>query len=104
MMPSDESIMSMMGDLGEAPSAPAPCSAASRAERERWIRRFIGLFGEPGCLAEYRAGRIDFRTLYDAGMRMAEMMIAEAQGCHSCAFEDEQQNSVLNEPYTDKRP
>lgn len=56
-------------------------------ERERWIARYTGHFGEPPGLSQYRFGSMNFRELYDQGMRFAEMMLAEAQTIHSKAFE-----------------
>ncbi len=62
---------------------------AREAERERWLKRYIGLFGEPSSLPAYRAGTITFRELVHSAMGQAERMVAEAQYLRSDAFNDE---------------
>jgi hypothetical protein len=62
---------------------------AKTKERERWIKRFCSLFPEPSCLPEYRAGEVTFRELRDRALHSAEMMLAEAQGITSAAFDEE---------------
>jgi len=55
--------------------------------REAWIRKYIGMFGEPSQLAAYRAREISFDVLYQSAIRSAENMVTEVQNCLPDAFD-----------------
>ncbi len=57
-------------------------------ERERWLGRFKGHFGEPPRLEDWKLGSITFEELYHSAMKFADNMLAEVQYVQSCAFHD----------------
>jgi hypothetical protein len=58
-------------------------------ERDKWISKFTGHFGEPIGLQEYRDGTKSFREMRDESLRYANGLLAEVEYYNMAMFDDE---------------